>query len=140
MREYQRNWYKITESHNWIKESSKSFETTTYLYPCHIRQFPWQVSGVTQSTRAANWRNQGTMISMIRRQVSMTPSRLEPLWQDTGDRSQPDPQSWQVSGIQSQPSRKSWQVSGHQVCRAANPGTHGPSVPETREAKSSVLT
>ncbi|KAI5335261.1 hypothetical protein L3X38_025394 [Prunus dulcis] len=49
------------------------------------------VSGVTQSTRAANWRNQGTMISLIRRQVSMTPSRLEPLWQDTGDRSQPDP-------------------------------------------------
>ncbi|BBH10020.1 F-box family protein with DUF295 [Prunus dulcis] len=29
---------------------------------------------------------------------------------------------------------QSWQVSGHQVCRAANPGTHGPSVPETREA------
>ncbi|BBG99606.1 hypothetical protein Prudu_009350 [Prunus dulcis] len=51
---------------------------------------------------------------------SMTPSQLESLWQDAGDRSQPDPQSWQVSG--------------HQVCRAANPGTHGPSVPETREA------
>ncbi|BBG93234.1 hypothetical protein Prudu_001182 [Prunus dulcis] len=31
-------------------------------------------------------------------------------------------------------------VSGHQVCRAANPGTHGPSVPVTREAKSSALT
>ncbi|BBH06196.1 hypothetical protein Prudu_017773 [Prunus dulcis] len=57
---------------------------------------------------------------------SMTPSQLESLWQDAGDRSQPDPQSWQVSG--------------HQVCRAANPGTHGPSVPETREAKSSALT
>ncbi|BBG99510.1 hypothetical protein Prudu_009225 [Prunus dulcis] len=57
---------------------------------------------------------------------SMTPSQLESLWQDTGDRSQPDPQSWQVSG--------------HQVCRAANPGTHGSSVPETREAKSSALT
>ena len=105
MREYQRNWYKITESHNWIKESSKSFETTTYLYPCHIRQFPWQVSGVTQFTRAANWRNQGTMVSLIRQQVPMTPSRLEPLWQDTGDSSQPDPQSWPVSGTQSQPSR-----------------------------------
>ncbi|BBG96869.1 hypothetical protein Prudu_005817, partial [Prunus dulcis] len=57
---------------------------------------------------------------------SMTPSQLESLWQDAGDRSQPDPQSWQVSG--------------HQVYRAANPGTHGPSVPETREAKSSALT
>ena len=80
------------------------------------------------------------MVSMIRRQVSMTPSQLEPLWQDIGDLSQPDPQSWQVSGTQSQPSRKSWQVSGHQVCLAANPGTHGPSVPETREAMSSALT
>ncbi|BBG99206.1 hypothetical protein Prudu_008817 [Prunus dulcis] len=29
---------------------------------------------------------------------SMTPSQLESLWQDAGDRSQPDPQSWQVSG------------------------------------------
>ncbi|BBG95281.1 F-box family protein with DUF295 [Prunus dulcis] len=47
----------------------------------------------------------GTMVNLIRRQVPMTPSRLEPLWQDTGDRSQPDPQSWQVSGTQSQPSR-----------------------------------
>ncbi|BBN69007.1 hypothetical protein Prudu_689S000100 [Prunus dulcis] len=36
---------------------------------------------------------------------SMTPSELESLWQDAGDRSQPDPQSWQVSGTQSQPSR-----------------------------------
>ncbi|KAI5313298.1 hypothetical protein L3X38_042472 [Prunus dulcis] len=36
---------------------------------------------------------------------SMTPSQLESLWQDAGDRSQPDPQSWQVSGTQSQPSR-----------------------------------
>ncbi|BBN68813.1 hypothetical protein Prudu_606S000500 [Prunus dulcis] len=57
---------------------------------------------------------------------SMTPSQLESLWQDAGDRSQLDPQSWQVSG--------------HQVCRAANPGTHGSRVPETREAKSSALT
>ncbi|BBG97373.1 receptor kinase 3 [Prunus dulcis] len=47
---------------------------------------------------------------------SMTPSQLESLWQDAGDRSQPDPQSWQVSG--------------HQVCRAANPGTHGSSSPK----------
>ena len=80
------------------------------------------------------------MVNLIRWQVSMTPSRLEPLWQDRGDRSQPDPQSWQVSGTHSQPSRKSWQVSGHQVCRAANLGTHGPSVPETHEAMSSALT
>ena len=80
------------------------------------------------------------MVSLIYWQVSMTLSQLEPLWQDTGDCSQPDPQSWQVSGTQSQRSRKSWQVSGHQVCRAANLGTHGPSVPETREAKSSALT
>ncbi|BBG92646.1 hypothetical protein Prudu_000440, partial [Prunus dulcis] len=36
---------------------------------------------------------------------SVTPSQLESLWQDAGDRSQPDPQSWQVSGTQSQPSR-----------------------------------
>ncbi|BBG93854.1 hypothetical protein Prudu_001989 [Prunus dulcis] len=55
---------------------------------------------------------QGTMVSLIRRQVS---------------------------GTQSQPSRKSWQFSGHKVCRAANPGTHGPSVPEIRKAKSSAL-
>ncbi|KAI5339485.1 hypothetical protein L3X38_018757 [Prunus dulcis] len=40
----------------------------------------------------------------------MTQSRLEPLWLDSGDSSQPDPQSWQVSGTQSQPSRKSWQL------------------------------
>ncbi|KAI5328139.1 hypothetical protein L3X38_027535 [Prunus dulcis] len=43
-------------------------------------------------------------------------------------------------GTSSLPSGKSWQVSGHQVCRAANPGTHSPSVPGTREAKSSALT
>ncbi|BBN67750.1 hypothetical protein Prudu_172S000400, partial [Prunus dulcis] len=51
---------------------------------------------------------------------SMTPSQLESLWQDAGDHSQPDPQSWQVLG--------------HQVCRAANPGTHSSSVSETHEA------
>ncbi|BBN70283.1 hypothetical protein Prudu_1456S000100 [Prunus dulcis] len=32
---------------------------------------------------------------------SMTPSQLESLWQDAGDRSQPDPQSWQVSDTKS---------------------------------------
>ncbi|BBN67591.1 hypothetical protein Prudu_122S000300 [Prunus dulcis] len=90
-----------------------------------IRQFPWQVSGDTQSIRAANWQDTGDY------------GQPDPR---AGDRGQPDPQSWQVSGTQSQPSRKSWQVLGHQVCRAANPGTHGPSVPETREAMSSALT
>ncbi|KAI5351304.1 hypothetical protein L3X38_004195 [Prunus dulcis] len=75
--------------------------------------------GDTQSIRAANpGRIQGTIVSLIRWQVSVTQSQLEPLWQDSGDRSQPDPQSWQVSETQSQPSRKSWQVSGHQVSRS----------------------
>ncbi|KAI5312492.1 hypothetical protein L3X38_041665 [Prunus dulcis] len=65
--------------------------------------------GDTQSIRAANpGRIQGTIVSLIRWQVSVTQSQLEPLWQDSGDRSQPDSQSWQVSGTQSQPSRKSW--------------------------------
>ncbi|BBG99321.1 hypothetical protein Prudu_008973 [Prunus dulcis] len=50
----------------------------------------------------------------------------------SGDYDQPDPPAG--LGDTSQPSRKSWQVSGHQVCRAANPGTHGPSFPGTREA------
>ncbi|BBN69519.1 hypothetical protein Prudu_987S000100, partial [Prunus dulcis] len=70
---------------------------------------------------------------------------------DSGDRSQPDllaglgdTQST-IAALQdsvdcSQPDPQSWQVSGHQVSRAANPGTHGPSVPETREAMSSALT
>ncbi|KAI5333850.1 hypothetical protein L3X38_023982 [Prunus dulcis] len=52
--------------------------------------------GDTQSTRAANW-------------------------QDSGDRSQPDPQILADLG-------------DTKSNRAANPGTHGPSVPETREA------
>ncbi|KAI5349980.1 hypothetical protein L3X38_002871 [Prunus dulcis] len=97
--------------------------------------------GHTQFIRAANpGRIQGTIVSLIRWQVSVTQSQLEPLWQDSGDSSQHDSQSWQVSGTQSQPSRKSWQVSGHQISRTANPGTHGPSVPETRESMSSALT
>ena len=75
------------------------------MYPCKIRQIPWQVSATQSLSESQTGRIQGTMVSLIRRQVSMTPSRLEPLWQDTGDRSQPDPQSWQVSGTQSQPSR-----------------------------------
>ncbi|BBH07004.1 hypothetical protein Prudu_018800, partial [Prunus dulcis] len=51
-------------------------------------------------------------------------------WQDSGDHSQPDPQSWQVSVTQSQPepSRDTKSI------RAANPGTQGPGVPETFEA------
>ncbi|BBH05412.1 hypothetical protein Prudu_016784, partial [Prunus dulcis] len=72
--------------------------------------------GDTQFIRAVNpGRIQGTIVSLIRWQVS-------------------------VSGTQSQPSRKSWQVSGHQVSQVANPGTHGPSIPETPEAMSSALT
>ncbi|KAI5336320.1 hypothetical protein L3X38_015587 [Prunus dulcis] len=106
-----------------------------------IPSIPLAGLGATQSIRAANpSRIQGTIVSLIRWQVSVTQSQLEPLWQDSGDHSQPGPQSWQVSRTRSQPSRKSWQVSGHQVCRAANPGTHGPSVLETREAMSSALT
>ncbi|KAI5338566.1 hypothetical protein L3X38_017837 [Prunus dulcis] len=63
---------------------------------------------VENATRAANWRNQETMISLIRRQILDDTKSRESLRQDTGDRSQPNPQSWQVSGTQSLPSRKSW--------------------------------
>ncbi|BBG93884.1 hypothetical protein Prudu_002027 [Prunus dulcis] len=74
-----------------------------------ILSIPLAGLGDTQSIRAANpGRIQGSIVSLIRWQVSVTQSQLEPLWQDSEDRSQPDPQSWQVSGTQSQPSRKSW--------------------------------
>ncbi|KAI5311584.1 hypothetical protein L3X38_040757 [Prunus dulcis] len=64
---------------------------------------------------------------------SVTPSQLESLWQDAGDRSQPDPQSWQVSGTQSQPSRNPGRSRGHRVSRAAIlAGLGTPSLPSRK--------
>ncbi|KAI5335239.1 hypothetical protein L3X38_025372 [Prunus dulcis] len=71
-------------------------------------------------------RIQGTAVSLIRWQVSVAHSQLEPHWQDSGDRSQPDPQILADLGDtksnravnpgrprrhQVQPSCKSWQTS-----------------------------
>ncbi|BBH02377.1 F-box family protein with DUF295 [Prunus dulcis] len=118
-----------------VKQSVHPFQQPEYL-KIFYKTLPWRGSydwpaggsrvSVTQATRAANGEIRDYDQPVPPADSSMTPSQLESLWQDAGDRSQPDPQSWQVSG--------------HQVCRAANPGTHGPSVPETREAKSSALT
>ncbi|KAI5334688.1 hypothetical protein L3X38_024821 [Prunus dulcis] len=56
-------------------------------------------------------------------------------WQDSGDNSQPDPQSWQISVTPSQPELQILVGLGDtKSIRAANPGTYGPGVPEIREA------
>ncbi|KAI5351232.1 hypothetical protein L3X38_004123 [Prunus dulcis] len=56
-------------------------------------------------------------------------------WQDSGDYSQPDLQSWQTSATPSQTELQILADLGDTKSnRAANPGTHGPCVPETREA------
>ncbi|BBG93544.1 hypothetical protein Prudu_001589, partial [Prunus dulcis] len=69
--------------------------------------------------------------------VSAAHSVSEPQsWQDSGDRSQPDPQfpgryqETVVSLIRKFPGRYQETV----VCLIRNPGTHGPGVPKTHEA------
>ena len=133
MRKYQRNWFEIAENHNWIKELKILWKYHLFV-PLSYPSIPLAGLGrhaVYPSRKLAksgdydqpdppagprghevsssrSGRIQGTVVSLIR-----YPGRSR------GHKSA-EPQSWQVSG--------------HQVCRAANPGTHGPSVPETREA------
>ncbi|KAI5352194.1 hypothetical protein L3X38_005085 [Prunus dulcis] len=121
----------------------------------------WWISclGDTKSIRAANWQDSGDYSQPdLLAGLGDTKSTRAANWQDSGDRSQPDPQSWQVSVTQSQPesqilaglgdtqsiraanpgSQSERQIlaglSDTQSIRAANPSTHGPDVPETREA------
>ena len=105
MRKYQRNWFEIAENHNWIKELKILEKIPPICTPVISVNSPGRSRVPRSLPEPQTGEIRGLWSAWSAGRSSMTPSQLESLWQDAGDRSQPDPQSWQVSGTQSQPSR-----------------------------------
>ena len=90
------------------------------MYPCHFRQFPGRSRASHRLTRAANWRNQGTMISLSRRQI--------PRWHQVNSSRSGRMQGTVVSLI-----RNPGRSRGHRVSRAAILAGFGtPSLPSRK--------
>ncbi|KAI5320949.1 hypothetical protein L3X38_040657 [Prunus dulcis] len=111
-----------------MTESKKSTKISLKQPPrCTLVNPSTPLAGLGDSlSKPQTGRIQGTAVSLIRWQVSVTHSQLEPHWQDSGDRSQLDPQILADLGDtksdraanpgrlwrhQVQPSCKSWQTS-----------------------------